>query len=195
MATYPTIEELLAPHGKQVENDTVLLKVRRSLRSIIAGGLLFILTLAIVILLNYKLANANLLYYVWPSVFVSIRWLSIIPALIFLELVRKYNNDLYTFTLHTLTRYSGRLSLNFSVPNIRFIDIRAVIVHQSIWGRIFGYGDVELDTAAQEKTELYIEAIADPESLSNLIEAFRQYSLSLASPDDPNSTPSSMMHE
>jgi Bacterial PH domain len=195
MAKYPTLQDILDKFGDNLTKDTEILRTRRSLRSLLKLTTFFLAVLIATIYLIYMYPNFNLIGAITTKSYVSIRWLGIFPAILFLELLRRRHNDLYVFTLHTLSRHAGRLSLNFYLSNIRYIDIRAVIVHQNIWARIFGYGSVELDTAAQEKTELYLEGVKDPESLGNLIEELRKYSLNLAKPEDLSSKEGSVLGE
>ena len=192
---YPSLEELIDQANLAGDKNVTILEVRKSLRSILSNIIYFVLTLAIVTVIALKWPNINLIGAFTNKVFVSVRWLGVVPALFFIEILRKYHDDLYSFTPHTLTHYDGRLSLNYTVPNIRFVDIRAVVVHQDIWGRLLDYGTVELDTAAQEKAEMLLNGIRDPESLGKIIEGLRQHSLSLAEVEDTSSSSKSIHNE
>ena len=92
-----------------------------------------------------------------------------------LEIIRRYNNDLYVFSLDKVTKEQGRLSLSYSVPVVKYLDIRSVTVVQDIWGRIFDFGTVELSTAAREGSELFVEGIRDPEGLASFVEDCRTH--------------------
>lgn len=105
----------------------------------------------------------------------SVRWLAVIPVVMLLEILRRYNNDLYIFGLEKVTKEQGRLSLSYSVPVVKYMDIRSVTVVQDIWGRIFNYGNVELSTAARTGAELVLEAVGDPEALAVFLEDCRSH--------------------
>jgi hypothetical protein len=176
MSHYPTISQLEKTIAESTDKKSVLFETRKSLRSILSKLLMFIGSAAIVTGLNLFFPSANLFGFFTSGVFISIRWLAVIPAFYFLEVLRQYHDDLYTFTPHNLTHYDGRLSLKYNIPNVRYVDIRAVVVIQDIFGRILDYGDIEIDTAAQEVTELYMKGIRAPAELAELIESLRELS-------------------
>lgn len=65
----------------------------------------------------------------------------------------------YVLTDRRLLRLTGILSQR-SMDS--YLDkINNVEHHQTLWGRLFGYGDLEIDTAAQAGTEVFAR-IADP---------------------------------
>ena len=163
----------------------VLFESRRSIRSFLSQLILFFAAIGVVVLLNVLMPGANLLGHFDISAHISMRWLGLIPTIFFLEAIRRYHDDLYAFTANNLTHYDGRLSLNYNVPNLRYVDIRAVVVYQDIFGRILDYGDVELDTSAQEKSEMYISGVRSPQELAELIEALRQASKKSIPKDHP----------
>lgn len=173
MSYYPAIEEIMRRVDNAEEKEKVILETRKSWRSILSSMLLFFVAAVAIIALNVFFPDANLLGLFSSETRVSIRWLAVIPAILLIEIIRKYHDDLYIFTPHTLTHYDGRLSLNFSVPNIRFIDVRAVICYQDILGRLLDYGDLEVDTAAQERSEMYLVGVRSPRELGEIIEALR----------------------
>lgn len=189
MGFYPALEQILSNAGEQIDKNTILFETRRSFRSIMSNALLFIITLIAVIAITTYLPSGNLLGFITQKFHLSTRWLGVIPAILLAEMVRKYHDDLYSFKLHNVTHYDGRLSLSYSVPNIRYVDIRAMVVDQDIWGRILDYGNIQLDVAAQEGGEVLFVGIRDPESLIDLIESLRQNSIRIIREEE--STPNS----
>ena len=171
MATYPNLQELIKSNDKNS-----LLEVRRSVRSSMSAVMLFLFS---------AIAAYSLIYYLrdWsppqdiPLVkYISVRWLVLIPAITLIELVRRYHNDLYVFSLHKLTHKRGRLAMSYAVPVIKYAHIRSVEVDQDIWGRILDYGNILVSTAAQEEVEMLIEGVRSPVELATLIEDFRTFS-------------------
>lgn len=168
MNRYPHLDEL----------DTALkagsvLEVQRSLRSILSGFAVFLFSVLVVYLLNY-------FFHEWrppldiPVIrHLSTRWLSVIPVLILVEILRRYHDHLYIFDNRRITHKSGRLSLAYSIPVIKYIDIRGIKVQQDILGRILDYGSVSLGTAAQEGDEMFIVGILAPNELADLVDQLR----------------------
>lgn len=169
MNHYPTLETLLAKKDKDR-----LLEVHRSLLSVMSSGLLFLGSVVVVYAINIGLRDfAPEPGSVWS--YLSPRWLAIIPALILIEILRKYHDDLYLFGLQKITHLNGRLSLSYSVPSIKYTHIRAITVKQDIIGRLFDYGNIEVETAAKDGAEVVIEGVRNPRALSRLIEDLRTY--------------------
>lgn len=99
--------------------------------------------------------------------------LYLIPLGFAIESLRRYHDDLYIFERERIVHKGGRLSLQYSVPSIRYIDIRAITVNQSIYGRIFDYGSVELNTAAEDTSELILSGVRSPIELARVVEDIR----------------------
>jgi len=159
---YPTIQSLLASDEK-----SDLLLVKRSGLSLI--NLFF--WAAVTALATYFL----ILELEQPI----LRWLNLIPIFILLEAVRELNDDLYSLGLHKITHYRGRISFSYSVPSVKYAHIRSITVNQSIWGRILGFGDILIQTAAQDKNEISISGVRDPVGLASLLEELRNNSRKL----------------
>jgi hypothetical protein len=65
---------------------------------------------------------------------------------------------------------------------VKYIDIRGIRVNQSIWGRIFNYGDVLIGTAAQDESEIILAAVDSPDELSQVLEDARTYNQDMHPP-------------
>lgn len=167
---YPTLEQFLADPNR----DSVL-RVKLSLRSVLGGFIVFIAALVVVVLVNVYAASGFEFTIAAKLVSVSPRWLAIIPVLILLEIIRRYHDDVYSFGQESITHIGGRLSLNYKVPSIRYAHIRAVVIKQSVLGRLLDYGDIELGTAAADGAEVVMKGIRAPDELGALVEELQHY--------------------
>jgi membrane protein YdbS with pleckstrin-like domain len=167
---YPSLETILAQPDR-----SRLLEVKRSLRSILPLIFSFIVSAILVFLLIDWLENRPWLEQLPVIKHISPRWLGFVPAIFLLEILRRRHDDLYTFAENRIMHRAGRLSLNYRIPSVHYTDIRSVRVVQSIWGRILGYGNVELGTAAQDGVELTLEGILDPQQIADLLDGLRAH--------------------
>lgn len=180
MSAYPPFDSLLrSPDPKNV------LQAKRSFLSILSQCAKVFIATVIVVIINAAfdgVAPFSLIYSGLPDI--SLRWLGIVPALLLLNAIREYHDDLYIFGLHGVTEYQGRLSLTKRVPHIKYSDILSLRVRQDPWGRIFNYGDIDLDTAADAGVEIIIEGIYSPDELCLLIEKLRRHSFKTGMADN-----------
>ncbi len=178
MSFYPSYEEVIAG-----EDRNSLLEVRRSFMSVFSNLSLVVVLSLVVYLINYFFHDYRLPSWLPLLHHISPRWLSIFPALMLLEVLRKYHDDLYIFAAHRVTHYQGRLSLYSTLPSLKYVDILAVRVKQDVWGRILNYGNVELDTAATSGVELTMHGVRSPAELAEIVDRFRRDSISTGSID------------
>lgn len=169
MADYSGIEAIKA----KPETSDYKVVVRRSPRSMI--GLAIVLFGAVLLVIAF-----NIMFHDYHPVLpflgeVSPRWFALIPLGIAVEMLRRLHDDHYIFDAKRVTNRSGRYSLRFSMPVIKYIDIRGVSVAQGLIGRIFDFGSVELGTSAQDSNELTIAGVAHPNELAGIIEALRAH--------------------
>lgn len=165
---YPKAESL-----KATVQDGPLLTVRKSLWSLMPLFLVFAAMLVGIWKLTKFMMSTTLFGEGVLAAYISPRMLGIFPALVLLEAVRRYFNDLYVLDTDKVIHYSGRLSLQYAVPVIRYADIRGINVSQGLIGRIFDYGNVEIGTAASEGEELVLHSVASPEELASLVDDLR----------------------
>lgn len=170
MSLYPDARTLLnQPTG------STLLEVRRSLRSVFKYVFAFLFLTVAVYALTWLFGDVR----PFPDTpilrHLSLRWLAILPALTLVEIVRKYHDDLYIFLDQRILHHDGRLSLSYNVPAVRYSDIRAITVYQDIFGRLLGYGNIAVGTAAQEGAELTLEGVREPKELARLLDDLRNY--------------------
>lgn len=78
----------------------------------------------------------------------------------------------YTVTAETISARVGIISRN--VSHIRTADIRGMNISQSILGRIFGYGNVVIGTAATGGAEIVMRDVSDPAKIIAEIDHLRQ---------------------
>ena len=79
----------------------------------------------------------------------------------------------------TLTIYEDRIMLQEGIIGVdnstMFIsDIRAIEVHQTIWERFFGYGDLMIASSGTDDYEYVLMGFPDPVGLKELILDLRQ---------------------
>ncbi|RME58010.1 MAG: PH domain-containing protein [Candidatus Dadabacteria bacterium] len=171
---YPTIDEVINNPQKKV-----ILVLQRSLRSLLPLFALFTVASLILTILMIAFADEHGRVVFYGGIVISLRWLALIPFIIVLEIIRKYHNDLYVFGRHRVTHFHGRLSLRYSIPVVRYADIRAVMVKQSIIARILSYGNIEIGTAAQAGVEMTIIGVRKPWALARLIDDLGNYNRKL----------------
>lgn len=174
MNCYPTAQEMLENGEESV------LIIHRSFRSSL--GLIFILVLSMAGVMHLVINYGS-----------EYRWAAILPVILVLELVRRYLNDLYIITRDQVVHQQGRVSLRYSVPSIRCIDLRSISVEQSLWGRIINFGYLGLATAAQAGNEVTMDGILAPSELAKLIDDLRVES-QRAGLEDPNQDRSADNH-
>ena len=169
MQVYPSIEELIS--GEDNDN---LLEFKRAPISLFPlffwAGVFVVLIISLMSLLEQP----------------ALRWLAILPVGLLLESLRRFHNDVYTLGLHKLVNYHGKLSLSYSVPTVKYAHIRSIAVNQSVWGRMFSFGDVVIQTAAQDGAEMIVEGVPAPEELAALIEDLRNNSQRMQESGDPD---------
>ncbi|MCB0328201.1 MAG: PH domain-containing protein [Bdellovibrionales bacterium] len=169
MGYYPRAEELLA------NTEGHLLELKRSPRSMLGFFAWALFSALIVSVICYFFGSVRISYEIPVVNLLSTYWFFLFPIGVAIEGIRQYHDDLYILDREKVTHKGGRLSLEYSVPEIRYQDIRAVGVSQSFVGRLFDYGDVELNTAAQDQGELLLEGIRAPDELAELIEEIRAF--------------------
>lgn len=160
MSQYMTATELLQTSQEP------MMEIKRSPRSMLGLISCACISALLVTLIFFSL-NSELI----ASQFILALYL--IPLGFAIESLRRYHDDLYIFEHERIIHKGGRLSLQYSVPSIRYIDIRAITVSQSIYGRIFDYGSVELNTAAEDASELVLIGVRSPIELARVIENIR----------------------
>ncbi len=170
MRTYPTAEELLRrPAGSD------LLVLRRSFRSMLSVGVMFVASLIGVYILTDIYLEEGLFSRVSFLPTLSVRWLALVPAAFLLEIFRRRFDDLYVLRDERILHHDGKLSLKYIVPTIRYSDIRAITVYQDLLGRMLDYGDIDVGTAAQDGAEISFYGVRNPKQLAQVLDDFRNF--------------------
>ena len=63
------------------------------------------------------------------------------------------------------------MALNKNVASVRYEDIRYVDVRQTVVGRMFDFGDIEIGTAGTEGIEVLLGGVAAPYDIREVINA------------------------
>ena len=164
--------EVLCPECGHVEGrkrHTIRsLRQRRSIRSFVVPGAVFVGLLICVLILNLAFMDAS----GWGRVLA--RSASVVPALFILNLVRIYFDQLYVFKPHVICHHRGILSLNYEMPVIYYSDVREIVVAQGLLGRLLNYGDVYLGTAATQGNEIHFRGVYQPRVIEQFVESMRR---------------------
>jgi hypothetical protein len=162
---YPSLQELY----DKAEGEELLV-LRRSPRSILGFIISALFSFIVVCLIVYNFGGLRLPIDLALFRFLGPHVLFIVPIGIGLEALRRFHNDLWIIERTRIIHKGGRIALNYSVPVIKFGDVRGKQVAQTVFGRIFDYGDIELGTAAHDDTELKIQGIRAPTKLVKLLD-------------------------
>lgn len=92
-------------------------------------------------------------------------WLIFPLVLIIIDIIRSSVEKVEFYDKKILNK-TGIISKNEA--NILFKGVVSVSVNQGFWGRIFGFGDVQIDLVG--KSNLYLEKIKKPYELKNFLE-------------------------
>lgn len=172
---YPDLQTILSNPDKNQ-----LLRVRKSAFSQIPIIFVFIGLVIALYVVTLMTRNPTLTATIPVLSLVPVRFFGVLPLITLVELLRRIHNDLYIFGMHRITHHKGRISFAYSVPVIKYVDIRAINVIQSFWGRIFRYGDIAIGTAGHDGNELVVQAVSHPEALAKILDELRTNSLKVS---------------
>jgi uncharacterized membrane protein YdbT with pleckstrin-like domain len=115
----------------------------------------------------------------WPLL------IGLAPAVYLFAEIMKWRKREYIVTNYRIVRQEGVLSINsFDAP---LDKINNVFHEQSLFGRLFGFGKVGLETASEQGTTTF-DFLPDPLSFKNCIVKEREAYRSLSSYPSMNST-------
>lgn len=108
----------------------------------------------------------------WPFASVATGWIpaAIVVAvgvLVALRTLLAWRSVQYVVTTEEV--YVRRGLVSRTVTNLRMDRIQNTSFTQSLGGRLFSYGDVEIDTAGSEGTEVVLRNVGDPEDVLGYI--------------------------
>ena len=101
--------------------------------------------------------------------FLSLPLFSMPTFLVLGKLLIRIYDVRYSIHAEGITSRIGVLSLQQVVTTVRYEDVRAVEVVQSIWDRIIGVGTLEISTSATGGVEILMDGIASPREIQNMI--------------------------
>jgi len=106
--------------------------------------------------------------------YVQWAWIAVsIPLLLAVVLVEEVLRRSVAYTITTKRVIAERGILSKDRHEVRISDIREVDLDQTFAGRIFGYGSVGLDTAAEVGGEINMEYIPHPRRVMDLLHSLR----------------------
>lgn len=101
---------------------------------------------------------------------VILGWI-LVGIYIFIVMTVRYHTTEIGITTHRFILKTGLFTLN--TQEIALQNIEGVKVHQSIWGRIFGYGNIKIEGTGVDAVEVP-KMIADPIGFRRAIESAKE---------------------
>jgi uncharacterized membrane protein YdbT with pleckstrin-like domain len=147
------------------KDETLLFETRKHWFFLLVPFLIAVLLIALSIYIYFKLEEKNNLYLSIP----------VLTILYFIFRYYSWKNDLWAVTNIRVIDESGVFTINSKESPID--KINNVAYRQTILGRLFGYGDVQIQTAAEMGETSYTN-ISHPgklkEALSNAMELYKE---------------------
>lgn len=167
-------------------DENVLIEVRRHWIIFLghATALLFSAILPFVIFTIVKMFAPSFLDFVTIQgnnyalfTFLYSLWLLFLWVSFFVEWT-KYYLDVWYVTEKRIIDIDQKSLFSREVSNLRFDRIQDVTVDtHGFWAILFGFGNIRVQTAAEDSTSFYMSTVANPEALRRVI--FNQQNLSL----------------
>ena len=112
----------------------------------------------------------NIMGYLWVFILAFLLvWTILIPAILIVWVIFERKSYKFVITNKRVATRRGILSEDFKSAS--FNHITSVRVFQGILGKIFGYGDVMVDTSGTGTAlELHWRYVSDPIQVKNMIE-------------------------
>lgn len=146
-------------------------------RSEVKGIVLFLASLAIALYLSKLFPWSVLKGDIWRSsstiVYLKLPLFWLLPASIFCVLMFRMYDVRYAVTPNGIESRTGILALRQVLVHVRFEDIRAIEVVQSLLDRMLDIGMIEISTSATGGIEILLEGIAAPLDVQNALLAER----------------------
>ena len=161
---YPTATELIegSESGRQ-------LVIHRSLYSLFSTLFYFFVSLGGVYIYEFYFTSPTkpLILRLFPG------WPLLIPLFFLVLTIYQYINDEWIINAQRVEHQHGRISIHLTITIAMFMDLRGIEVSQTLLGRIFDFGSIELETSAQEGAELGLVNVPHPEKLASLFDELR----------------------
>ena len=162
MSFYPNPE-----HLPRAQDDQVLFSFHRAKLYSWELLTLFVLLVAGVVFVNVKVANPEAVTPAW------LRGLSLLPVLLFLEMVRRHYNEVTIIKANVIEHHEGKLAFAYSVPVVDYSDIREIRIDQTLMSRLLNFGDVSINTAGSDMSEMVLHGVPAPHEFKQMIERLR----------------------
>lgn len=107
----------------------------------------------------------------YVNLYLPLLWL-LPAAYLFYVLYRIYNVKYYV-DYRGIESCVGRLSVKQTINRVRYEDIRAIDIYQTIMDRMLDIGTLEIGTAAFSSAEISMEGIASPIEIKQMLEKER----------------------
>lgn len=146
---------------------------RSEVPSAILFGMLCPLAYVITVYLPWTIITGPLFEFNGVRINLSLPLAIFLPTGALLRGIYRIYNVRYAIGAHGIEARHGVLNLSQKVVRIRFEDIRAVEVKQSILDRLLDIGKVELSTAASSDIEVIIGGIAAPFNFRQVVQLER----------------------
>ncbi len=95
-------------------------------------------------------------------------------CLVGLEMVRRYFDQQLIMGHTRVLQLKGIVAWRAVKVSLRYADVREIHVTQTICGRIFGYGDISVGTAASGEYEIVLIGFANPQRIAHLLDELRK---------------------
>ncbi len=151
------------------------------LARVILRALVAIAALVVGIILKAKIPN-HTVGLVALLVFLAI---ALVFAIQVVVLILEWNNDQYVVTSRRVIQTSGVIGKHMMDSSLNMIN--DLVLDQSIWGRMFGFGDVQIITGNDDENRL--RGLRDPFAFKRaLLAAKEQMAMAYASGHVPSAT-------
>jgi len=124
-------------------------------------------------LLPFTVVHGELIRFDRFRYFLDLPLLWFLPAFFLGKTLFNIYNVAYIFFGRGIESRDGILSLQTRVTRIRFEDVRVIEVHQSIFQRILGIGQVDIGTAATAEVEIMMYGVLRPSLIQEVTIAER----------------------
>lgn len=105
--------------------------------------------------------------------YLSLPLLWLIPTTLLCMSIYKIYNVQYKVDNRGIESRIGRFAISQRVNRVRYEDIRAIDIHQTIFERMLDVGSIEVGTAASAESEVYMYGIDAPYEIKDMLERER----------------------
>lgn len=110
---------------------------------------------------------------VWLAVVLNFYFLLLFPVFMILFLVWEARRRSFRFTITSKSVIAESGIVGRQRHELRISDIREVTMQQTLWARLWGLGDVGIDTAANAGQEIQMKGIRRPAEVLKLLNSLR----------------------